>query len=125
MDNLDLRGYQQKLVDEILANIAQGNNSIVMSLPTGGGKTVIALALSIEMIKRHYHPVFITERIVLVGQTERMFVKHGMSCQILQGENTILRADPDCTVGTIQTISSYSEKAALGNRTNPDRKSVV
>lgn len=119
MGDFQIRTYQQALIDEILAHIYQDNSSIGMSLPTGGGKTIVAARLCIELIRLGYHPVFITDRIVLASQTVSKFKEHGIEGQLLQGSNTKLLSDCDCSIGTIQTISNYCERAEEGRDVNP------
>ncbi|MGD9879965.1 MAG: DEAD/DEAH box helicase [Reyranella sp.] len=64
-----LRDYQQALVDRIETAMATGLRRILAALPTGGGKTVCAVALVITMLARGLKVLLIVHRHELVLQT--------------------------------------------------------
>ena len=102
---MKLRPYQETTIDNARDALSD-HRSIVLALPTGAGKTVIANSI----IQRHRasypdgHIWFVVDRVVLVKQTEREF--DGLRCQILQGENTEFDALADVTIATVQTLAS-------------------
>ena len=102
---MKLRPYQETTIDNARTALGE-HKSIVLALPTGSGKTVIANSI----IQRHRatypngHIWFVVDRVVLVKQTEREF--EGLRCQILQGENTEFDALADVTIATVQTLAS-------------------
>lgn len=107
---VELRPYQADLISQVQDKLAEGINRIVIGLVTGGGKTLISGDLAQRAIEQGYHPVFIVDRIVLAAQTVRQFeTKFGLVSQLLQGSNTEYLGNPDCTIGTIQTISRRFE----------------
>ena len=42
--NYTLRKYQEHVVDEIIRSIREGHRFIIVSMPTGSGKTLIAVS---------------------------------------------------------------------------------
>ena len=39
---IELREYQRKIIDDVRQSIANGHKRIIIQLPVGGGKTIIA-----------------------------------------------------------------------------------
>ena len=68
----ELRKYQQKLLDEVVAALKSADKPVMMQLPTGGGKTVIAAALLSEYLVGRRKAVWLTHRRELATQTEAM-----------------------------------------------------
>ena len=66
---IQLRDYQQDLVDGVQAALGDEQARIMMQLPTGGGKTVIAGALLNAWLKGGRKAVWLTHRRELVRQT--------------------------------------------------------
>jgi len=107
---VELRDYQKVLISQVEDKLADEIKRIVIGLVTGGGKTLLAGELSQRAIEQGYHPVFVVDRIVLAEQTLRQFdTKFGLVAQLLQGQNTQYLGNPDCTIGTIQTIARRLE----------------
>lgn len=68
-----LRDYQQRIVEQVLAHIDAGERRILVVLPTGGGKTVLASSL-LGSAARHNSPAqFIVHRKELIEQTSESF----------------------------------------------------
>ncbi len=73
---VQLRSYQEtllRLVQDALA--ADPKARVMMQLPTGGGKTVIAGALLTERFKSGRKAVWLTHRKELAAQTRRMLTE--------------------------------------------------
>ncbi len=64
-----LREYQRDLLTGVQASLAPEQARVMMQLPTGGGKTVIAGALLAEWLKGGRSAVWLTHRRELVRQT--------------------------------------------------------
>lgn len=75
---LRLRDYQHALVDRIEAAMATGLRRILAALPTGGGKTVVAVALVLIALARGLRVLFIVHRRELVLQTGAKFHAAGI-----------------------------------------------
>jgi len=100
-----LRDYQERAALQVEAAWATGERRVVLSMPTGGGKTEVALELIRRAKTRGKLGLVVTDRRVLVAQTVERFARHGHSVGILQGENTFVRAGrDDIVVASIQTL---------------------
>lgn len=76
---MQLRPYQQRLIDKTIESIKKGNRRILIQLPTGGGKT----AISSEIVKRCYNKgnksIFCVHRQELLMQTYETYKKNDLS----------------------------------------------
>ena len=92
-----LREYQQKIVNKVLAS----NKDTLISLPTGGGKTVIATAI---MQGLSGTVVFVVPRLELIKQAKSellilaMSISSGLIKQRLPARNTSLLLKIPCVV---------------------------
>lgn len=80
---IQLRDYQEDLLDDVQAELAPEEARVMMQLPTGGGKTVIAGAFLKEWLKNGRKAVWLTHRKELAGQT----------CDMLAGANVTAGVD--------------------------------
>jgi DNA repair protein RadD len=102
---LKLRPYQQKLADEV-ERLFVDHNSVLASLPTGGGKTEVALGLIFKHARPDNRALVVVERKVLCHQWASRIAKHGNHVVgVLQGENTA-REWANIIVATAQTIKA-------------------
>lgn len=69
---IQLRDYQKNLVDGVQAALYSEKARVMMQLPTGGGKTVIAGALLTAWLKGGRKAVWLTHRKELVTQTREL-----------------------------------------------------
>ena len=78
---------------------------VLLTMPTGSGKTMTAT----KLIKKHHErgvlSVFVVPRIELVEQTVAHLEEFNLSCTIMQGDNTRYVDDPDVIVASIQTLN--------------------
>lgn len=78
---MELRPYQQDLLDRVQNALASHPNvRLMMQLPTGGGKTIIAgKLLKNWLVGERSKAVWLTHRKELTKQTEKMLTKAGVS----------------------------------------------
>ena len=70
---IELRPYQRDLLQQVQTALAAAAKArVMMQLPTGGGKTVIAGALLVDWLKGGRKAVWLTHRAELAEQTCRM-----------------------------------------------------
>jgi DNA repair protein RadD len=82
----ELRPYQQTCLDLIADAYATGARRIVLQLPTGGGKTLLASSL-IKQFEYLGTAYFIAPRLVLIGQTTKSFEHDGIgNIGVIQGK---------------------------------------
>ncbi len=69
---LKLRDYQDELLDQVQKKLRPNGARVMMQLPTGGGKTVIAGFLLADWLRNGRKAAWITHRKELVDQTRKM-----------------------------------------------------
>lgn len=74
---LQERQYQTKIVDEARLALRR-TNAVLVYLPTGGGKTVIASRMTVNALARNLTTWFICHRDFLVDQTAKTFERLGI-----------------------------------------------
>ena len=75
---VELRDYQQDLLGRAQVALAEPKSSVMLQLPTGGGKTCIAAALMSDWLHGGRKAVWLTHRRELAGQTEEMLRDAGV-----------------------------------------------
>jgi DNA repair protein RadD len=73
-----LRPFQCSIIDDIERAIASGKRRILVVLPTGGGKTVVAADLFKRAKGRHQTALFLAHRREIITQTSQRLTEHGM-----------------------------------------------
>lgn len=97
-----LRDIQQDVYNLILESYKKGNRKILVSCPTGFGKTILSYTICYNAISKGNRVLFTTHRIALNNQTVDKF--SDLNPTILQGNSDY---DPNnlLTVATIQTLA--------------------
>jgi superfamily II DNA or RNA helicase len=86
---ISLRDYQAGLVTEVRASLKAGRRRVLAYLPTGGGKTRVATAITqMTLSKSKGRVVVLANRKQLVHQFAAALRAAGLDVGILQGENT-------------------------------------
>ncbi len=76
---VELRPYQLELLQRVLHALETDDRKrVMMQLPTGGGKTVIAGALLAHWLKANRRAVWLTHRKELIEQTGKMLNRAGV-----------------------------------------------
>lgn len=96
---IQLRPYQQDIVNQAI----NSDKTTLIQIPTGGGKTVIAREIIIDLIN-HYNKqvLFVAPKIVLMEQTMEVF--KGLKPHIVHGTSKY-NLNHHLLVSTIQTAS--------------------
>ena len=89
---MELRPYQQKLVDDIRASVRKGNRSVVAVLGCGGGKSITQAAIARSATYKGVYVLFLVHRKELCQQIFDTFTRFGVDMN-------------KCCVGMVQTIS--------------------
>lgn len=99
-----LREYQQKTIDQIRSALKQGCKRILVTLPTGAGKSIIMGHIAKSCIEKGTKVLALMHRRGLVNQLGDRFESCGVnSGTIMAGIDTNL--ENPVQVGTIQTFS--------------------
>lgn len=102
---MQLRDYQEQLVHDLRLAIAQGYRRILVYLPTGGGKTIVASAIVKRIVEKGNRANFILHRDPLVTQTSEKFSSFGIPHGIIKSgfpEN----ADAPVQICGVQTLDA-------------------
>jgi DNA repair protein RadD len=102
---MNLYDFQIKLVEEIEAKIDAGVRRIIVVLPTGGGKTVVAGELVRRAVAKFQRVVFIAHRDELLTQARRSLARFGIQAGIIKsGRDKDLRPQSLVQICGIQTL---------------------
>lgn len=103
---LELRPYQVDSIEGLRALIRAGVRSMILSIPTGGGKTVIASHLMAECFgKMGKRAVFVADRIALIDQTSETFDRYGIPHGVIQGDHWRFKPWERIQVASVQTLA--------------------
>jgi len=103
--NFELREYQKAAVQSLRSALASGLHRVILSSPTGSGKTEMGFELIRSAHLKGKKVAFVANRVGLVDQTCRRLDQAGFEYGLIQGANT---HSPwkNLLVCTIQTLKS-------------------
>lgn len=101
---LQLRGYQEAILDKLRAAFIAGHQSVVLVAPTGAGKTEMAMALLGATADNGKRAAMVLDRVVLCNQTSKRLDKYGMSHGVLQAGHWRFRPHEPIQVCSAQTL---------------------
>ena len=108
--SIRLRGYQTAAIEGARAELRKGTKRLIISAPTGAGKTEIAMALIQAAVDKGSRVSFVADRRSLVQQTSRRFTEAGIQHGILMGNDTVGTWEP-VRVESAQTIQKRGLRA--------------
>jgi superfamily II DNA or RNA helicase len=113
---------QVRSVTETLQAIADGvpNEPLCLTLPTGGGKTLIATDLITEWLECGLKSMFYTNRIMLTGQTLRSLDKQGISYGV-RAAGHVTELEQAVQVASMQTEHSRVNRRQVWQPFDADR----
>jgi DNA repair protein RadD len=104
---MQLRPYQSQAIERLRGEIRSGHRSVLLVLPTGGGKTVLALHMVRGHIANGGRVLFLTHRTELIKQAARTFIGGGMSdLRIIQAGKSVGSRDAPITIASIPTLAT-------------------
>ena len=103
-NGMTLRPYQAHAIQNLRLALAGGVVRQMLCSPTGSGKTEIGMALIKGARAKGKRVAFLCNRVQLVDQTSRRFVRSGIAHGIIQGDNTT-RIYENVLVASIQTVA--------------------
>ena len=125
---VELRDYQQHLLEQVQASLSDSSTRVMLQLPTGGGKTHAAGALLLDWLQDGRKAVWLTHRHELATQTEKMLSDNGVSatCNISWTPDDLA---PSITNGVVilmaQTVSRRTAIKEVWQRYDPNDLLVV
>lgn len=103
MNKLVLRDYQKYAIVLVKNEIIAKNKRIVLSIPTGGGKSLCAQAIIEGAIAKDKKAMFVVNRVQLVDQMSSHLSRAGIMHGIIQGNNTRSTYHP-VVIASVDTI---------------------
>lgn len=101
-----LRIYQEIAISKMRESIRCGNRRIVLELPTGAGKTLIAAHIVRSAVKKRQRVLFIAPAIDLINQTVAKFEAEGINdIGVMQGNHPRTNPLAWVQVATVQTLA--------------------
>ena len=105
---MKLREPQQNVLNKIRFSIVTGSKRILVSAPTGFGKTILAHEICKNAIEKGNRVLFTSHRIQLAHQSKNVF--SDLRPSYLQGSNSDYDETKLLTVATIQTLINREVK---------------
>ena len=94
---MELRPYQQELIDKLRASMKSGRKSICAVLGCGGGKSIIAAMIAKKINEKGNRVLFIVHRKELCDQIAKTFIACGVDMYLTQ-------------IGMVQTVCRRLDK---------------
>lgn len=101
---LSLRDYQEGALDALRDGFQQGHRAQMLYLPTGGGKTEIAIAMMERAAKNYKKAAMVLDRIVLCNQTSMRLDRYGIAHGVMQSGHWRYRPYERIQVCSAQTL---------------------
>lgn len=101
------RECQTRAIQALRDGLRAGHKNQLLVLPTGGGKTIAALMLIAESLKKGRRATFVCDRITLINQASENADKYGMQNHgIVQAEHWRRDNSLPFQIASIQTIQA-------------------
>ena len=106
---MPLRDYQQEAVRRTF-NSLRLNQSCILQMPTGSGKTHVAMDIISRGLKHGRRVNFCVDTLTLVDQTLDRFYEAGFSVGVMQGDHPLYRPHAPVQVVSLQTLARRDRK---------------
>ena len=106
-EKIVLKDFQSEGLEKLRQNIrATGEWRQILYAPTGAGKTILAVALTLAAVEVGSKVVFITDRSALVEQTSEVYDRFGVDHGIIQADHWRCRPFAKVQIISAQTLAS-------------------
>jgi len=103
-ESIDLRPYQLEALDSLRAHVRAGRKRIVLTMPTGGGKTVVAAAMIRSAVSRGSRCLFLAHRRELIDQTLDKLNRFGVQAGVIMANDRRADSYLPVQVASVQTL---------------------
>lgn len=101
-----LSAKQQLAIDLLKESLLAGKKRIILKLPTGGGKTIIASAIIQSARSKGKRVIFCVNAISLIDQTVQKFKEEGIDgVGVMQGNHMLTDSSMPVQVCSVQTLA--------------------
>jgi DNA repair protein RadD len=101
---MELRPHQVKAVEMIKQSIRKGNKRIMLAAPCSFGKTVLALYLIQNAVKKGNRCMFICDRVKLIDQALNTFIRGGLRVGVIQGQHEMQNPHAPVQIASVQSL---------------------
>ena len=101
---IKLYPYQDLLISKIRKNIAKGNKRLIVTSPTGSGKTVIFSYITKKAVEKKNKVLIITDRIELLHQTGETVELFGSNPSYIRAGVKIINKNKSVYIAMSQTL---------------------
>lgn len=101
---LELRDYQEAILDKLRQAFIEGHRSVVLVAPTGAGKTEMSMDLLGATADKQRRAAMVLDRIVLCNQTSARLDSYGIGHGVLQAGHWRFRPHELIQVCSAQTL---------------------
>lgn len=99
-----LRPYQNKAIEQLRQKIRAGKKRLVLVMPTGGGKTVVASAMIQAAMNKGSRSLFFAHRRELIDQTVEKLNSFGVECGVIMAKDKRRDDYLPVQVASVQTL---------------------
>lgn len=107
---LKLYDFQEHAINETRKSFAKGNKKVILSLPTGAGKTVIALHIVKGALDKGKRVAFVVDRLTLLDQTANFMYQQGLDFGVIQGQNQMTNFSKRFQICSAQTLAKRNKE---------------
>jgi DNA repair protein RadD len=107
-----LRPYQAEIIAEFERKVAAGQRRVIIVMPTGSGKTVVAAEVARKAVSNNERVLFLAHRREIISQTSQKLFDVDLEHGIIQAGFPVRLTEP-VQVASIQTLHS---RAIRGSR---------
>ena len=100
---IKLYPYQEQLVANLRQSFTNGNKRVVLTAPTGAGKTVMFSYMIAKHIKKGSKVLVLTDRKKLLHQATSSFHNFGIDTQHITADTKDI-SNSSCTVAMVETL---------------------
>ncbi len=109
----ELRVYQSDAIERLREHVALGRQRLLLTIPTGGGKTLTAAELMRSALTYGKRVLFVVHLRELVDQTVRALARCGIThVGVMRGDDERVDASAEIQVASIQTLARRDRPAA-------------
>jgi DNA repair protein RadD len=101
---MPLREYQSNAIGKVYQSLRK-HRSCILQMPTGSGKTHVAMEIIRHGLKHGKRIAFCVDRITLLDQTLDKFVEEGFQIGVMQGQHSMTNASAPVQIVSLQTLA--------------------
>lgn len=106
-----LRPYQEATIERVRDALRRGRRRIMLTIPTGGGKTLTSASLIARALAKGRRAMFVAHRLELIDQTVATFQRLGVtSVGVIRAGDRRRDLSQPIQVASIQTLARREQK---------------